>query len=547
MMDTLTANAPAPISQPSTKRQSGSFWLATNAAALVAVALAMRAWRLGNIPGINGDEAWSGVQALALAHGEAIDWWTPTGNPINVFFVLPLAALHAVFAPSFVLLRSVALVSGVLALVVNFWLCRRVFDMRTAVVSTLLLALLPINIAYSRFAWDASQSLLATLLVLYLPLWHYRRRPEAASLPVAGMIALAAAILVHPTNVFAAPLVAVPIIYAWRHVAWRKSQVIALPAKTWTLAVLAAGALALAYFAWLTVSDAALRVRGPNELVAFLQNYLNLFSGATVYEYISGVDAATGPLAWFAFLPAACMLLFGIAIVFGAWGMMRRLTAEPGDGDVCLALGWLVMFVGFFVVAGPSAIAPHLERYGICLVAPGAAVLGRGLSWWLEPGRSRARAAAWILAIAAWLFPATFYLGYFDFVERSGGRSHRAFRTAPVEPKLAAFRYVTAHRESARPTHVVASEWWNYWPLAYLAGGEEKLRVSSGKPWQHQSQMPRQPEPDGSENTWYVEFADTPADQDVLRRTREAGKNVERHVIFDYSGQPLLSVVGPAE
>ncbi|MEX0676101.1 MAG: glycosyltransferase family 39 protein [Pirellulales bacterium] len=547
MVNTLADNASAPVVQPKATRPRGSFWLAANSVALVAAALAMRAWRLGNIPGINGDEAWYGVQALALVHGGTVDWWTPTGNPINVFFMFPLAALHAVFGPSFALLRAVALASGVLALVANYWLCRRVFDARTALVSTLLLALLPINIAYSRFAWDTSQSLLATLLVLYLPLWHYRGRRDAASLPVAGMVALAAAMLVHPTNIFAAPLVAVPIAYAWRHKAWRKSQAVAVPAKTWTLAGLATGSIIVAYLAWLALWGAAVRLRGPDEFLAFAQNYLKLFSGATVYEYICGVDQATGALAWFAFLPVVCKVLFGIAVVCGVFGMMRRLAAESGDDDICLVLGWGIMLAGFFVVAGPDAVAPHLERYGICLIAPGAVVLARGWAWWLEPGQSRARAATWSLAMAAWLFPATFYLGYFDFIERTGGRSHLAFRTAAVEPKLAALRYVSARRKAGRATRIVAGEWWNYWPLAYLAGSANELRVVSGQPWQGETQTQQPPGSKESESTWYVEFADSPADQEVLGRAGQSGKRVERHLVCDYSGQPLLSVVGPAE
>jgi hypothetical protein len=520
------------------------FWLAANAIALVAVALVMRAWRLENIPGINADEAWSGVQAARLAAGQAIEWWTPTGNPINAFFLFPLAGLHVVFAPSFTLMRMVSLASGVGALAVNYWLCRRVFDARTAVVSTLMLALLPINIAYSRFAWDASQSLLATVLVLYLPLWHYRNGFETTSLPVAGMAALAAAVLVHPTNLFAAPLVIVPIAFAWRKTAWSRMQQIAVPARPWTLGLLAVGGTIAAYFAWQALSGAAATWRGSDELSAFLQNYLRLFSGATVYEYISGVDAAGGSLAWFAWLPAACKLLFGIAVVAAAWGMMRRLAADGDAADVNLVIGWAVMLAGFFLVAGPNALAPHLERYGICLVAPGAVVLSRGLAWWIEPRQAHARAAAWLLAAGAWLFPATFYLGYFDFIERTGGRSHMAFRTAPVEPKRAALRYIAAHRDAQRPTRIVATQWWNYWPLAYLATAEANVRVISGQPWQTASGPP---DADGAEESWYVEFADSPQERELLRRFEQSGENPGRQVIFDYSGRPVLSVVGPAE
>jgi hypothetical protein len=543
-VNALAAETSAPAAQARSIRPGIRFWLLANAIALLAVALAMRVWRLENIPGINGDEAWSGVQAARLAAGKSIEWWTPTGNPINVFFLFPLAGLHAAFAPSFVLLRMAALASGILALVANYALCRRVFDSRTAAVSTLLLAVLPIDVAYSRFAWDASQSLLATVFVLYLPLWHYRKGYDDASLPVAGMVALAAALLVHPTNLFAAPLLVVPIAYAWRRSAWKGMQQVAVPARPLTLGLLALGGIFTAYFAWRALSGTAATLRGPDDFFAFVQNYLRLFSGATVYEYISGVDAATGPLAWFAWLPAACKLGFGIAVVFGGWGMMRRLAADGTEHDVNLVVGWAVMLLGFFLVAGPRAIAPHLERYGICLVAPGAVVLARGLAWWIEPRQSHARAAAWILAASVWLFPATFYLGYFDFIERTGGQSHLTFRTAAVEPKLAALRYIRSHLGGGGSARIVATQWWNYWPIAYLASGDNDIRVLSGQAWQTASP----PADDGrTAESWYVEFAGSPEEKDLLRRLGQSGKAPGRHVIFDYSGRPVLSVVGPAE
>ena len=93
---------------------------------------------------------------------------TPTGNLANPFFFGPLVLLQACCRPSIAVLRTVSLASGLLASG-QLAALARVFDRRTAWVSTLALAVLPINIAYSRIAWDASQSLLATLPVLYPP------------------------------------------------------------------------------------------------------------------------------------------------------------------------------------------------------------------------------------------------------------------------------------------------------------------------------------------------------------------------------------------
>ncbi|HEX3726750.1 MAG TPA: hypothetical protein VHV08_10930 [Pirellulales bacterium] len=38
------------------------------------MAVLLRCSDLANIPGINGDEAWSGLQAVSLLHGESIAW-----------------------------------------------------------------------------------------------------------------------------------------------------------------------------------------------------------------------------------------------------------------------------------------------------------------------------------------------------------------------------------------------------------------------------------------------------------------------------------------
>ena len=64
-----------------------------------------------------------------------------------------------------------------------------------AVVSTVVLAVLPINIAYSRFGWDSSQSLLFTLPVVHLSLLAIRG-PQGRRWLAGAAAALAAATLV---------------------------------------------------------------------------------------------------------------------------------------------------------------------------------------------------------------------------------------------------------------------------------------------------------------------------------------------------------------
>ncbi len=223
-----TPIAPPPLPARRFGALSAKVWrvlAVLNFTGLMLAALALRSWQLETIPGLNGDEAWLGVQAAHLAAGEPVEWRTPTGNPVNPFYLWPLAALHLVFPPSVTLVRSLAVLSGVAVLAANFWLCRRMLDRKTALVSTALLAVMPTLIAYSRFAWDSSQTPLVLVLIVYFSLATVERSARPASswptpdwLP--ALLALGVAVWIHPTNVFALWLLVVPAVYRYR-TEWR--------------------------------------------------------------------------------------------------------------------------------------------------------------------------------------------------------------------------------------------------------------------------------------------------------------------------------------
>jgi hypothetical protein len=509
---------------------------------LLAAGVFLRCWHLGNIPGVNGDEAWSGVQALILLGGDDIQWLTPTGNPINPFFLVPLIGLHYFFAPSILLLRITALVSGLAALVANYVLCDRAFDRRTAIVSTLLLALLPIDIAYSRFAWDASQSLLATLFVMYLPLISLRNWGDRASTSGAAIFAVVAAIFVHPTNIFAVVFLVVPALYVRRRRILDTTRHATIPAKTWGLAGLVAILGAAAYLARQGAPLVLGRLHGPNELGPFAVNYLRLFSGTTIYQFVSGAGLDRAGAGWFEYTTMACNLGFGLVALVAVWGLVRQLQASASAVDVCLVVGWLTMLAAFFLVAGPEAIAPHFERYGICLIAPGALVAARGLDWWIRRPRGHRFAAA--LVVCGWLWAGSFSVNYFQCFLATGGLSHNTFRTAAVEPKQQALEYVLAHRRGDKPARIVCRQWWNYWPVRYLAFHEPQVRVLTWDEYCHAADNQRRR---CAEPTWFVEFAGTEDELETLRVIGPAGKTVRRHTILDYGRRPLIAVLGPVE
>ncbi len=558
-----------------TPRLSFRHFVQLNIIALVGVAVWFRVYELGNLPGVNGDEAWYGVQAELVLHGQPIDWRTPTGNLLNPLFFGPQLLLHAFVEPSFALLRTTAVVSGILALVANYCLCRRLFGGRLAAISTVILAVLSTNIVYSRLAWDASQSVLVTLATIYPALHAILDSQRRTRWSAVALIAQAVAIVVHPTNVFVAPVVGVCLATAWRDELRSVGRAVCAGVAKMTRGarrhvqrallafaiVCGLGLSALAIANSPRLQQASIRTFHPLDYTTFGANVLRLFSGATVYEYVSGAVAppSDGTIRWDV---TAFDLITGFVVVVAGWGLYRRLSfqrrrlkrvSRDAVADHlerqhprfrvairALAAGWGLSLAAFFVIAGPAALGPNFERYGISLIGPGAILAAIGLDGWIAGcGGSRGRRFAITAALSvAWLLLASFQVEFFTFFHRTGGQSHPTFRTAAVEPKLAALNYIVSH--SNGKVRIAASEWWNYWPLRYLAGepgtiGGQDIQVEFSAAidrWRAEKDV----------SAWQVEFTGSPACEEFRRVQHESGISVFETTINDYAGRPLLTL-----
>src|SRR5438270_649405 len=84
--------------------------------------------RAGTIPGINGDEAWYGVQMESMLAGRPFAWATPSGLPLNPIHVGPLAMALWASGPVFWVLRAPAVASGLLLLPIAYVLLSRALD-----------------------------------------------------------------------------------------------------------------------------------------------------------------------------------------------------------------------------------------------------------------------------------------------------------------------------------------------------------------------------------------------------------------------------------
>jgi hypothetical protein len=196
------------------------------------------------------------------------------------------------------------------------------------------------------------------------------------------------------------------------------------------------------------------------------------------------------------------------------------------------------------LIAGPEAIAPHFERYGICLIAPAALVVARGLGWWIEQRQPSSGRFAIALAIAALLWPFSIWVNYFQCIVATGGVSHRAFRTAAVEPKVASVSTVLGQRRADRPIVIICHERWNYLPVAYLAFEAPQVRVVTWDAWraEYVDMLAA-----GDEDTWFIELSGSRGELDALRAAVGDGELVRRTAVSDYGRRPLITVIGPGK
>lgn len=520
---------------------------ALTAACTVACGIAFRIVDLGQLPGLNGDEAWYGAWAVDFLAGNEVPWRTPTGNPVNLLFLGPQVVLHAVAPRGVTLLRSVAVASGMLAVALNCVLIRRTLGQQAAWLSTLLLLSLPINVVYSRFAWDACQSVLAVVLVVHLSLLAHQAQSRVGCWWAAVGLAFLAACWVHPTNVFAAPvpLTAATVRY--------KSQIARFFRTKQRVFCLAAGAMAILFgtcFASSSLSQvaakAAARGVAPAQYALFGRNVLRLFSGLSVYRFVAGtrlpeeaqVANTLGDWHWTDAAAAAAALALLIA-----WRQTRSHRNEIDPTLAILTVGGAGTLAGFFLVAGPESIEPHYERYGLCLVAPVVLWSSRVLSRWAAlRGRE---SLVWAVTLAACLaLQVDTYQNYLRHLKTTGGQSHATFLCGPVEPKLTALETVMADASLEHPVLLVTSQWWTYWPARYLACGRpgvtvHDFRLPPAMPTGQAGSLP------GGVRPVFVEFTAEAARRRVCQELLAAGQSFDEQQFADFAGRPAVSLIRP--
>lgn len=449
----------------------------------IGAALVLRFIGLDHLPGINGDEAVFPVHAREWLAGVPLsELRTGTNLPMNPVFFGVVALLQALLPNSLWALRMAALTHSVLAVGLAFLMFRR-RGVAFAAVFAALLAVLPIQLGYARLAWDPSA--VATVLVLALAAATRGRI-------IASVLAFGLCFWVHPSTVFAGPILLAALIAArWPRDAageLRRPNPWSLVAVTLAIVVaLATGALLIEHEALPPPVLAALRgglldrirerLTDPGASVQFARLYADFLAGPTIYRYVTGsMPSAAGAV----HLVAAIVLF--VALVLPALWRLPRATRTV---DRALALGLLLSLWGAYLVGGLPVLTPHTERYGMFLVVPSAYVLAASVDAFASTPRAAALSRIGTAAVGV-LLMASFGRYFLGALRHVDPERHNTFRTGGVDPKELAYEAILASRAQDRVTLVRAEDWWIYWPLRYLVGARGDLRVSiAGARWNY--------------------------------------------------------------
>jgi hypothetical protein len=428
--------------------------------------LARLVW-LDRLPGIDGDEAWYGVNVQVFRDGGVPFWKTGVGNLLNPFHSLPLLALSYVMTTSGTLLRAPEVIWGILAMAIAYPMFAGAIGRGAALLAAVLLALSPTAIAYSRFGWDPSGTPLACLLAL-----GFAFRQQA----IAAAISCLAAIAIHPTNIFIVPIV----LSGFAPGLQRRYVALSQPTRRrlrFGAAMLVALGAPLALWVLNTLA------KRPNTSIPSVEivlqraftlsawrdsavGALRLFSGATTVADVAGPLSAS--------VRTTLDLVAIVVLVLPALLVIPRLRAAHSSRAAWLLGGFVVSFVAFHIVAGPTALESGRERYGLAFLVPEIVLCAIALDALAasRPVLSRAAIALTIVSLTSLTIG-----GYFFPLLSRGGDARAGLRTGAVEPKVAAFEFLVADAGSADVIEVIADDWYLYWPMRYLAGRDKRVHV----------------------------------------------------------------------
>lgn len=437
---------------------------------LVAAGLFFRIHEVHRLPGMHGDEAWYGLQARRLLAGDAVSWRTPTGNVPGIFHLGSLTLLHSIFPPSLLLLRIPSLVSSFVALILAYAMGRRFFGQTAGMAAVVLMACLPLNIAYARLGWDPSHTPLFILATVYAAF---------AGRKLLCALLFALALTNHPSAVFAAPFVILGFLgFRFERQDWRMPMLDTLKlAALFLVAILLVIQLSPSTTHYVSLAGAISRLIDPAGWAHFVQMFGRLMSGNTSYVYSTGVGLGPlQPMASWAMGVGTVMLITAALMTF------RRRVDWPTAG---LLAGSIASLALLYLAAGTWVLNPKLERFSYPMVPITILAVAAQLN--LIFGERRSAQA--VIGLIALPLLAGFWLHYIVPLQDGRYRQAQSFWTGRQDPAKSAFEQISADAGSSGEATIIAEDWWLQGPISYYAIGTpyrvldaRKLRPRGGSP-----------------------------------------------------------------
>ena len=329
-------------------------------APLFGYALWLRITSLDGLPEVNGDETWHAIQLTRMMRGDSFEIFTVSGIPLSpIHAALELPGL-LLFKPSLWVVRLPALISGLAAVILLYFVVSRCYDRTTALIASALLAILPLAIIYSRVSYESSHAPLWGTILLYLA---HRLKPLTLS------VVLAAGYFVHPTNIFVLPvLLAVLLVRTFEQ--YPLERVRAVKVFVARAALPCAVVAAIGVFTMLR-SDTQRLSRAYDTGLSGRHDFLEF--GAMYERLMMGVGISPDPMRSRFFWS-----LLGVLFAVGLW----RLVLARQWGRIAFVGGTVASVLSLFVLGGTNIIQPGMTRYGLFLVVPSVlsvAILARAL------------------------------------------------------------------------------------------------------------------------------------------------------------------------
>ena len=422
--------------------------------------LLLRIIWLENIPGINADEAWYGIIALNIISGDYSQLVTPSGNLLNPFYILPVIILHFLFAPSFLLLRVTSLLSGILLIIFTYFAIKDLQNKKMALVVAIFIATLPLNIAYSRFGWDTSQTVLISCVVIYALL---------KSNWILLVFSTLAAVMIHPTNIglFIFSLLFIFISKLSEAQYSKEKKVLSILFSSIVLLIFTAIIYISPLSNWLPSITAVIsRMVNIQEMGNFLLNFSRLITGGVVYEYITGVKSSL--------YTSAIDTMFTIGLVFMMAFLIFKSYKVNNVKIFSFSCSFVLMLGIWYVSFSSFPLQPGSERYSLFLLYPFVLCVGYFLQMVSEYIHYRKLIIGSL--IIGNLIMMGFVKNYFIQIYDTGGESQLTFRTNYIEPKKMVFNKVNEEKSKDKVS-VIASQWWNAQPLMYLGYNDKQFNV----------------------------------------------------------------------